>query len=134
MGSNVPIPSQPPSEFYKAVGQFNAKAFWECHETLEPLWLSATEPLKTFLQGVIQTAAGFHHLSRGNYKGTINLLNAGLEKLSSVKTVSTFQRWMDLTRFIHSVERAKAGVEELGPSRIEAFPPEGYPQITLHPL
>jgi predicted metal-dependent hydrolase len=47
----------------------------------EGLWLGATEPEKTFLQGLIQCAAAFHHYSRGNRNGARSLLAAGVEKL-----------------------------------------------------
>lgn len=49
----------------------------------EELWLAATEPEKTFLQGLIQCAAAFHHYSRGNRNGARSLLAAALEKLKN---------------------------------------------------
>src|SRR5262249_57216132 len=36
---------------------------------------------KTFLQGLIQVAAAFHHFQRGNCAGTISLLRSGLRRL-----------------------------------------------------
>jgi uncharacterized protein len=47
----------------------------------EEIWLSATEPEKTFLQGLIQLAAALHHYSRGNRAGAQSLASAALEKL-----------------------------------------------------
>ena len=40
---------------------FHSGAFFEAHEHWESVWLAAQEPEKTFLQGLIQVAASFHH-------------------------------------------------------------------------
>src|SRR6266852_1643093 len=58
---------------------FNSGAFFEAHEHWESVWLTAQEPEKTFLQGIIQVAASFHHFQRGNCAGTISLLLLGPE-------------------------------------------------------
>lgn len=68
-------------QFRHGVEQFNARLFFEAHETWEEIWLATPEPDKTFLQGVIQIAAAFHHYSRGNTRGTRSLLEAGLRRL-----------------------------------------------------
>ncbi len=69
-------------KFRKGIDQFNAQAFFEAHETWEEIWLDAPEPEKTFLQGIIQVSAAFHHYRRGNPAGTRSLLAAGILKLS----------------------------------------------------
>ena len=68
-------------KFQRGIVQFNSLHFFEAHETWEEIWLSATEPEKTFLQGIIQVSAAFHHYRRGNRSGTQSLLRAGLRKL-----------------------------------------------------
>jgi hypothetical protein len=68
-------------KFRRGVEQFNSRQFFEAHETWEEIWLASPEPDKTFLQGIIQIAAAFHHYSRGNTLGTCNLLVAGLRRL-----------------------------------------------------
>ncbi|MGA8765643.1 MAG: DUF309 domain-containing protein [Candidatus Acidiferrales bacterium] len=67
--------------FRRGIALFNARKFFEAHETWEELWLIEREPEKTFLQGLIQLAAAFHHHGRGNSRGTQSLLAAGLAKL-----------------------------------------------------
>ena len=67
--------------FERGVEHFNARQYFEAHEVWEELWLVALEPEKTFLQGLIQVAAAFHHRSRGNARGTVSLLTAGMAKL-----------------------------------------------------
>jgi len=67
--------------FRRALEHFNSGEFFEAHEAWEELWLRETEPEKTFLQGLIQVAAAFHHWSKGNRKGARSLLAGGLAKL-----------------------------------------------------
>jgi predicted metal-dependent hydrolase len=73
--------------FRRGVEQFNAGHFFEAHETWEEVWLHSPEPEKTFLQGIIQIAAAFHHRSRGNDRGTLLLLQAGLKRLARFPAV-----------------------------------------------
>jgi uncharacterized protein len=68
-------------QFRRGVDLFNEGKFFEAHEVWEELWLAEAEPEKTFLQGLIQVAAAFHHHERGNLRGTRSLLAAGLAKL-----------------------------------------------------
>ena len=69
-------------KFGRGVKLFNAGKFFEAHEVWEELWLAETEPEKTFLQGLIQLAAAFHHAGRGNSRGAQSLLAAGIVKLN----------------------------------------------------
>ncbi|MGZ5473193.1 MAG: DUF309 domain-containing protein [Thermoanaerobaculia bacterium] len=63
---------------------FNAREFWHAHEALESLWLEASGDEKTFLQGLIQLAAAYHHVQRGTFRGAIRLFDAALSKLATV--------------------------------------------------
>jgi uncharacterized protein len=69
-------------KFELGVTDFNAGRFFEAHEVWEELWLAAGEPEKTFLQGLIQIAAAFHHQARGNARGAQSLLAGGIAKLA----------------------------------------------------
>jgi predicted metal-dependent hydrolase len=60
---------------------FNSHKFFEAHEALEEVWLKAEGGRKTFLHGLIQVAAAFHHHTRGNIVGFHSLLGKGLMKL-----------------------------------------------------
>src|SRR6266852_471535 len=66
---------------------FHSGAFFEAHEHWESVWLAAQEPEKTFLQGLIQVAASFHHFQRRNHAGTISLLRGALRRLDAYPEV-----------------------------------------------
>jgi uncharacterized protein len=68
-------------EFRAGIQLFNSREFFKAHEIWEALWLSAEEPEKTFLQGLIQCTAAFHHYTRGNRNGARSLLEAAYAKL-----------------------------------------------------
>jgi len=60
---------------------YEAGEFFTAHEAWESVWLGLPEPEKTFLQGLIQVTAAFHHLQRDNPLGTTLLLQAALRRL-----------------------------------------------------
>ena len=65
----------------EGVRLFNSEKFFEAHEALEAVWLTAQGDEKTILHGLIQVAAAFHHHKKGNAKGFRGLLEKGSQKL-----------------------------------------------------
>jgi predicted metal-dependent hydrolase len=70
-----------PQEFWQGVEQFNSEQFYACHDTLEALWIEATEPEKTLYQGILQIAVALYHLGNGNLRGAMILLGEGTNRL-----------------------------------------------------
>lgn len=75
-------PREKYEKFERGLEHFNARQFFEAHEVWEEIWLAEVEPERTFLQGIIQIAAAFHHFGRGNSEGAESLLAAGIVKIS----------------------------------------------------
>ncbi|CAI0442117.1 unnamed protein product [Linum tenue] len=68
--------------FGAAVDQFNRRQYYECHDSLEALWMGAEdEASRTLFHGILQCAVGFHHLFNQNHKGAMMELGEGLCKL-----------------------------------------------------
>ena len=67
--------------FSRGLRQFNTRKFWHAHESWEAIWLVASEPDKTFLQGIIQIAAAFYHHQKKNHEGMRSLMRRGLAKV-----------------------------------------------------
>ena len=65
----------------KGVRLFNEHHFWHAHEAWEALWLTASGEEKTFLHGLIQLAAAYHHVQRGTVRGGVRLFDAAFGKL-----------------------------------------------------
>ena len=64
----------PPAELLVGIEQFNRGEYFECHETLEALWVAEPTPLRRLYQGILQVGVGFYHLRAGNYRGATGLL------------------------------------------------------------
>jgi predicted metal-dependent hydrolase len=69
--------------FLKGIEEFNRQLFFECHETLEEIWLEDHGQDRTFYQGIIQIAAGYFKWQQGVPAGALKLWRTGLEKITS---------------------------------------------------
>ncbi len=63
------------------IQQFNSAQFFDCHETLEHLWMHDKSAHRELIQGIIQVAVGYYHYARNNRVGALKLLNRGLERI-----------------------------------------------------
>ena len=63
-------------------GLFNARSFFEAHEAWEEAWLTERGERRRVLQGLIQLAAAFHKIARGDEPGgCLRLLEWGRVKI-----------------------------------------------------
>ena len=67
--------------FFQGIEQFNQQQFYECHDTLEAIWIEAAELDKRFYQGILQIAVACHHLRELNWRGAVILLGEGIRRL-----------------------------------------------------
>jgi len=112
----------------KGIEEFNTHHFFECHETLEDIWRAEPRPLRQFYKGVIQVAAGFHHLGRNNWKGTVNKLESGTRYLEPFRP-----RYLgvDIQRLIDEARGCRSTILELGRERIAEFDRSRIPTIAF---
>ena len=68
----------PPGQLLLAIRQFNNREWYDCHETIEELWLGETGEMRNFLQGTLQISVALLHWRNGNYGGAISLLESGI--------------------------------------------------------
>lgn len=104
---------------------FNAQNYFEAHEALEAVWLKATSDRKTFLHGLIQVAAAFHHQARGNAAGFSSLLEKGSSKL---KPFGTEFEGIDLSALRRHLQSWQ---EHIHTSSLPQPPAPPLPQIRL---
>ena len=65
----------------RAVGEFNAGFYFECHDTLEEVWSGLRGPAREFFQALIQVAVGHYHLNAGNRGGARRMFERSLARL-----------------------------------------------------
>jgi len=71
--------------YHKGIRYFNREKFFEAHEAWEEIWKkNIDEEDKQFLQGLIQAAAYFLHLQKGEGTGK-NLVGAASQKLQTYR-------------------------------------------------
>lgn len=73
--------------FLKGIDEFNQRLFFECHETLEEIWLEEHGEDRKFYQGIIQIAAGYFKWEQSVPVGAIKLWRSGLEKIEAYAPV-----------------------------------------------
>ena len=70
------------AELRKGIEEFNRGEYFECHETLEDVWMLETGRDKRFYQGLIQLSVGFFHLLNRNLRGAASQWEKGMLKLA----------------------------------------------------
>jgi predicted metal-dependent hydrolase len=68
----------PPEQLLAGIALFNAGEYWHCHETLEALWRSEPDPIRSLYQGILLIGVGYYHLQRGNHQGARIKFQQGL--------------------------------------------------------
>lgn len=131
----IPVSTPPethvPAGFAEAIEQFNSWRFYDCHETLEDIWRevgakSSESQLANFYQGIIKAAAGYHHLLRDNYEGTLKVLGDTARLLSPYRPQTI---GLDVDALLAAIQATLDRVQELGPSRIRQFDRNLIPKI-----
>jgi predicted metal-dependent hydrolase len=112
----------------EAVCLFNEGLFFEVHEVLEAVWLKEEGQVRLLLQGLIQIAAGFHHLENNNFKGALSLLKEGREKAGKFGAVCV---GLELNRFLEQVKACYDSIEALGRDAFDRFDRRMIPQMRL---
>ena len=106
------------NEFWQGVEQFNQGQFYACHDTLEALWIEATEPEKTFYQGILQIAVGIYHLSNSNWRGAVILLGEGINRLRRYPTTYS---GIDVDEFLSQSVVLLQTLQQTGPEKVSEW-------------
>jgi predicted metal-dependent hydrolase len=113
--------------FLKGIDEFNQRLFFECHETLEAIWLEDHGEDRKFYQGIIQIAAGYFKWQQGVPAGAIKLWRTGLEK---IETYGPAHLGVNVEALVQAVKRNLAELECCQQSGGE-FPTLEIPSIHL---
>lgn len=73
---------RPPEGLLRGIEQFNAREYFEAHETLETLWNAEPDIHRVLYKGILQVGVGCYHFLRGNYRGALLKLEAGANYLT----------------------------------------------------
>jgi uncharacterized protein len=108
-------PIQLPDAFWLGVNQFNQQQFYDCHDTLEAVWIEAEPGEKNFYQGILQIAVAIYHLGNQNRRGAMILMGEGLNRLRSYSpsyaTVDVERLMIDTSALLRHVQQSEAEAE-----------------------
>jgi predicted metal-dependent hydrolase len=120
----------PPAALIAGIEQFNAREFYECHETLEGIWLAEPGRIRTLYQGILQVGVAFYHLRRGNFRGATSLLESGIAYL---RPFAPECLGVNVQKLIDGASRAAAELQRLGKERMTEFDENLIPRIEYRP-
>jgi hypothetical protein len=125
-----PCDRSPSRELLQAFGEFNRGDWFDCHETLEDLWIGTEGEVRWFYQGLLQIAVALHHWKNGNFGGAVSLLAGGADYLRRVSTVC--QR-IEVATMVVEAERCRSELVRLGPERMGELEHSFIPRMRLAP-
>jgi uncharacterized protein len=122
----------PPVDFRTALERgidlFNSRKFFEAHEEWEDAWRVEKGDPAYFLHGLIQVAAGFVKLQRGEPRGAAGLLRKGAAKL---ERFLPGRHGVDLTGLLASVEGWIEVTEGMARAGTTGYDPSSLPRLLL---
>jgi hypothetical protein len=117
----------PPGQLLQGIREFNNHEWFECHETVEDLWIGSEGETRDFYQGIIQIAVALHHWRNGNFGGAVSLLKGGAGYLRHVADQCL---WVDVVKLIADADRLRGELETLGKDCMKTLAPRFIPRIT----
>lgn len=125
---SAPCMEGPPPALLRGIEEFNRGEFFECHETLEELWMAEPRPIRRLYQGILQIGVAFYHLDARRYRSVVTLLNRGSGYLRAFAPACMS---VDVESLLDSAARCLALVEELGPEGLNHFDWSLVPKIDI---
>lgn len=107
---------------------FNEERFFEAHEVLEDVRHRERGEPRTFLQGLIQVCAAYHHFQNRNYAGAADLLQRGMDKMVRHPRADL---GFDAALLLAAVKRDCERIREMQTGRAPEGP-IGFPKIPEH--
>ncbi len=116
----------PSGQLLQGIREFNRGDWYDCHETVEELWIGAEGEVRNFYQGIIQIAVALHHWRNGNFGGAVSLLNGGAGYL---RRMADRCQWVDVAGLVADADTVRKALEELGKERMASLDPALIPAI-----
>ena len=119
------------AELRKGIEEFNRGDYFECHETLEELWMVEVGEDKRFYQGLIQLSVGCFHLLNNNLRGAASQWEKGIAKLDDY---GDEHLGIDLGMLLGQMRRCQEMLEMGQQSRQHHFHCSLVPRIVIREL
>ena len=107
-----------PPGVLKGIEQFNRRAFYRCHDSIELVWVDEPGDVRLMYQGILQIAVAFYHVQNGNWRGMVKMMARGKGKLLPFLPNC---RGVDLAGLLSDIDRCKVALGDLGPEGMAGF-------------
>ncbi len=119
------IDAQDRADLAAGAALFDQREFWEAHERWEGIWQREERSVRSFYQGLIQVAAGYHHWTVTHRPKGVQLgIAKGVEKLN---WYLPSYLGVDLEEFVADAQRLSAQADGRDAAWLAAFPPQQLP-------
>lgn len=126
--TSAPCLEPPPPGLLAGVEQFNRREFYECHDTLEELWMAEERPIRCLYQGILQIGVAFFHMQRGRYLPAVTLLERGSGYL---EPLAPRCMTLDVAGLLAGAARCLAELNRLGPEGLSDFDWSLVPRVEI---
>ena len=127
MSRTVCVEPTPPA-LLAGIEQFNRGEFYECHDTLEELWMAEPGPIRDLYKGILQIGVAFYHLRAGRYRPAVWLLKRGSDYL---RPFAPECMGVDVEQLVAGSARCLSEVKQLGPENMNVFDWTGIPKVKI---
>jgi uncharacterized protein len=111
-----------------AIEQFNNRDWFDCHETLEDIWMGETGEARQLYQGIIHISVALYHWSNGNLEGALSLLGSGTDYLTRVQPVC---QQIDVSGLVSGANGVREELIRLGRNRMAELATQIIPVLNL---
>jgi predicted metal-dependent hydrolase len=118
----------PPPGLLKGIEEFNRGEFYQCHDTLEELWMAEARPIRHLYQGILQIGVAFYHLGRGRYRPALSLLQSGSDYLQPFSPICM---GVHVDPLREGAFLCRSAVVKLGPEGLNEFDWTLVPRIRV---
>ena len=119
------VPSEARAGLRAGATLFDQGRYWDAHEAWEDVWQVEPRPIRSFYQGLIQIAAGFHHWTvKHRPAGVQRNVSRGVEKLG---WYAPGYLDVDVDSMIADAERLRTEADGHDQKWLQRFPPDRLP-------
>lgn len=124
--ADIPCDEPLPPLVVRGLHEFNAGKFYTCHETLEDAWNAEKRSVRLLYQGILQIGVGFFHITKGNWRGAVKVLERGIPK---VARFSPKCMGIDVAALLADAQTVQREILALGENEMEVFDMSTLPKI-----
>jgi predicted metal-dependent hydrolase len=107
-----------PTRARDGISLFNSGEFFDAHEALEDAWRDEENEIRDLYRGILQIAVAYFHITRGNYKGAVKMVERSQKWL--VKWPEVCQG-VDVKQLLEDANSAIHALKDLGEEDIAFF-------------